>query len=150
MAMMRSLTEVNQFLPAVCDRRTDGTTNYWFDDRDAIEWWMNATISSEDYVLPNPSAAMTHAEKYSGLVSDDIADDVRTGVERIASAGHEVIVVNQTRPDLVLSVVKVMSPGLRHFWRRLGKGRLYSAPVSMNRRTSQLSEEELNPRSIFF
>ena len=111
---------------------------------------MNATISSESYVLPDPTAAKTRAEHYSGLVSDDIAADVRACVEKIALAGHEVLVLNQTRPDLELSVVKVMSPGLRHFWRRLGKGRLYSAPVSMKRRTSQLSEDELNPRSIFF
>jgi len=150
MAMMRSLTEVNQFLPAVCEKRPDGTTNYWIDDRDAVEFWMNATISSESYVLPDPTAAKTRAEHYSGLVSDDIAADVRACVEKIALAGHEVLVLNQTRPDLELSVVKVMSPGLRHFWRRLGKGRLYSAPVSMKRRTSQLSEDELNPRSIFF
>ena len=150
MAMMRSLTEVNQFLPAVCEKRPDGTTNYWLDDRDAIEWWMNATISNESYVLPDPNAAKIRAEHYSGLVSDDIAVDVRTCVEKIASAGHEVIVVDQTRPDLELSVVKVMSPGLRHFWRRLGEGRLFTAPVSMARRSSPLGEDELNPRSIFF
>ena len=71
-------------------------------------------------------------------------------VEKISSAGHEVIVVDQTRPDLELSVVKVMSPGLRHFWRRLGEGRLFTAPVSMARRSSPLGEDELNPRSIFF
>ena len=31
-AALRALTELNQFLPAVCERNPDGTTNYWMDD----------------------------------------------------------------------------------------------------------------------
>ncbi len=33
MALMRALTEVNQFLPAVAQRKPDGSTHYWMDDR---------------------------------------------------------------------------------------------------------------------
>ena len=150
MAAMRALTELNQFLPAVCERRADGTTNYWLDDPDAIEWWENPTVDSEPYVLPDLTVGAVDPKKYEGLSSDDIAQDVRTSVAAIAAAGHEVIVLDQTRPDLDLSVAKVMAPGLRHFWRRLGPGRLYSAPVTMGRRESPLSETDMNPRSVFF
>ena len=39
------------------------------------------------------------------------------------------LVLNQTRPDIGLPVVKVIIPGLRHFWSRFGAGRLYDVPV---------------------
>ena len=150
MAAMRALTELNQFLPAVCERRPDGTTNYWLDDPDAIEWWMNATVGTETYVLPDEHSDPIDIRRYDGLASDDLADDVRSCVASIAGAGHEVVVLDQTRPDLDLSVAKVMVPGLRHFWRRLGPGRLYDAPLRMGRRDTPLEEMEMNPRSVFF
>jgi ribosomal protein S12 methylthiotransferase accessory factor len=150
MAAMRALTELNQFLPAVCERSADGATNYWLDDPDAIEWWMNATVATETYVLPDENSPPVDIRRYDGLASDDLADDVRTCVESIARAGHEVIVLDQSRPDLDLSVAKVMVPGLRHFWRRLGPGRLYDAPLRMARRDTPLNETEMNPRSVFF
>lgn len=150
MAVMRSLTELNQFLPAVCETRPDGSTNYWMDDPDAVEWWTNATVESEPYVLPDQRSPMVDLSRYAGLSSDDLATDVRTCVDAIARAGHEVIVLDQTRPDIELSVAKVMAPGLRHFWRRLGEGRLYTAPVAMGRLAAPHAEADLNPRSVFF
>jgi len=150
MAAMRALTELNQFLPAVCERREDGSTNYWLDDPDAIEWWMNASVADEDYVLPGAGLPEVDLARYDGRVSEDLAADVRGCVDAIASAGHEVIVLDQTRPDLDLSVAKVMVPGLRHFWRRLGPGRLYEAPVKIGRLDRPIDEADLNPRSVFF
>jgi ribosomal protein S12 methylthiotransferase accessory factor len=65
-------------------------------------------------------------------------------------AGLEFIVLDQTQPDLDLSVVKVVVPGLRHFWRRLAPGRLYTVPVSLSWRDKPAGEDEMNPRSMFF
>jgi len=44
----------------------------------------------------------------------------------------------------------VMAPGMRHFWRRTGPGRLYDVPVRMGRRDVATAESELNPRNVFF
>ena len=57
----------------------------------------------------------------------------------------EMLVLDQTRPDIGLNVVKVVVPGLRHFWKRLGAGRLYDVPVQMGWLDKPLTEEELNP-----
>jgi oxazoline/thiazoline synthase len=41
-------------------------------------------------------------------------------------------------------------PGMRHFWRRLGAGRLYDVPVRLGWLDRPAREDELNPRSVFF
>ena len=64
--------------------------------------------------------------------------------------GLETLVLDQSRPDTGLAVVKVIVPGLRHFWPRFGPGRLYEVPLRMGWLKESLSEEQLNPRHIFF
>ena len=49
----------------------------------------------------------------------------------VEEKGLEMLVLDQTRPDIGLRVVKVIVPGIRHMWKRLGKGRLYDVPVNM-------------------
>ena len=61
----------------------------------------------------------------------------------------EVLVLDQTRPDFGLPVVKVIVPGLRHFWRRLGPGRLYDVPVALGRLDAPLGESALNTYAMF-
>lgn len=150
MAALRALSETNQFLPAVSDIRPDGTTRYWMDDRDSIGWWTTATLESEPYLLPDPDAPARRVEDFERIATDDIAEDVRRTVARLDAAGLELFVLDQTRPDIELSVVKMLAPGLRHFWRRLGPGRLYDVPVALGWLDRPTPEDELNPISIFF
>ncbi len=150
MAALRALSETNQFLPAVSDIRPDGTTHYWMDDRDSIDWWTTATLESEPYLVPDPAAPARRVEDFDLIATDDIAEDVRRTVARLDAAGLELFVLDQTRPDIELSVVKTLAPGLRHFWRRLGPGRLYDVPVRLGWLDRPTPEAELNPISIFF
>jgi ribosomal protein S12 methylthiotransferase accessory factor len=57
----------------------------------------------------------------------------------------ELLVLDQTRPDIGLPVVKVIVPGLRHFWPRLAPGRLYDVPVAMGWLSEPLRERDLCP-----
>jgi len=59
-----------------------------------------------------------------------------------------VLVLDQTRPDVGLSVVKVIVPGMRHFWARFGPGRLYDVPVMMGWVENPLTEDQLNPSHL--
>jgi ribosomal protein S12 methylthiotransferase accessory factor len=61
----------------------------------------------------------------------------------------ELLVLDQTRPDIGLPVVKVIVPGLRHFWARFAPGRLYDIPVELGWIPRRLSEAELNPVAMF-
>jgi len=150
LGVLRALTEMNQFLPAVVGRRPDGTTEYWEDDPDTLAWWQKANIADDPWLAPNPAQAPLTAASYSVGPSDDLAKDVMTCVERARRAGLDVLVLDQSRPDIDLRVVKVMAPGLRHFWRRLGPGRLYEVPFRMGWIPAPVAEADLNPTSVFF
>ncbi|MDI5973536.1 TOMM precursor leader peptide-binding protein [Streptomyces sp. SL13] len=149
-AVLRALTEVNQFLPAVINRTADGATDYWEDDPDTLAWLQQVTVAQEPWVVPAAHLPATSAGHYDGLFSGDLAEDIRNGVGRADRAGLEVIVLDQSLPDLELKVAKVMVPGLRHFWRRLGPGRLFTVPVDLGWVSAPTAENRLNPRSVFF
>jgi ribosomal protein S12 methylthiotransferase accessory factor len=59
--------------------------------------------------------------------------------------GLDFLVLDQTRPDIEVPVVRVIVPGLRHFYRRFAPGRLYDVPVKLGLRERPLSEGDLNP-----
>jgi hypothetical protein len=49
----------------------------------------------------------------------------------------------------VLGYLKVIVPGLRHFWARFAPGRLYDVPVRLGWLPQPLAEEQLNPIPMF-
>src|SRR5262249_6818107 len=58
-AVLRALTEVNQFLPAVINRKADGSTDYWEDDPDTLTWLQEVTVEQEPWVRPSDSLPAT-------------------------------------------------------------------------------------------
>jgi ribosomal protein S12 methylthiotransferase accessory factor len=82
------------------------------------------------------------------MPSDDLKTDVLACVEILRRRGLEVIVVDQTREEVGLPVVKVVVPGLRHFRPRFAPGRLYEVPSRLGWVERPLREETLNPAHI--
>ena len=79
---------------------------------------------------------------------DDLGACVERCVAIAADLGLETLVLDQTRADIGLPVVKVIVPGLRHFTARLGPGRLYDVPVTLGRKPRPSDENDLNPSHI--
>jgi len=148
--ILRSLTEVNQMLPAVLCQNPDGTTRYNFSDDLAMKWWQTATLENQPYLLPSDQLAPKTAADYPIMASDDLFTDVMKCIEIVTSQGLEMLVLEQTQPDIGLNVMKVIVPGMRSFWKRWGPGRLYDVPVKLGWLPAPLKEEELNPFPIFF
>ncbi len=149
-AITRALTEANQVLPVVLSMNDDSSANYSCGDGLAQSWWQNATIKNQPYLLPDHNVAPKTLKDYPQLGSNDLRDDIITCVDIARDRGLETLVLDQTRPDIGLNVVKVVVPGLRHFWKRWGKGRLYDLPVQMGQLSRSRQESELNPYPIFF
>jgi ribosomal protein S12 methylthiotransferase accessory factor len=149
-ALLRAITEVNQFLPSVTQQNPDGSTRYLFGDELARRWWTTATLKDNRHLLPHPDLPHARSADFEDLSSDDLRDDVHTCARLIQEHGLEMLVLDQTRPDIGLATVKVVVPQLCHFWRRLGPRRLYEVPMRMGWLQRPLRAEELNPNTIFF
>jgi ribosomal protein S12 methylthiotransferase accessory factor len=145
LAIQRALTEVNQLVPAVLSADVDGNTQYLSYDPLAIEWWKTATLENQPYLIPDERIAPKGCSDYPQFWNDDLLEDVMS-CKRIAQKhGMEMLVLDQTRADIGLKVVKVIVPGMRHFWKRLGSGRLYDVPVQLGWLKEPLQEHQLNP-----
>ena len=147
-ALQRALAEVNQLLPAVVEADS-ADAGYGCDDAEARDWWQRATVANQPYLVPAPGRPARRPGDYRYRPTTDLRDDVRTIERLVAGAGMELLVLDQTRPDIGLPVLKVMVPGLRHFWARFAPGRLYDVPVTLGRLAAPTAYEDLNPIPIF-
>lgn len=145
-AALRAISEVTQFYPAVAPNDVDGRP-YDYDDAESQDWWRGATLETHAYLVPDPSAAPAPAVQVRG--TPDIGDAVRQVQARFEDRGLEMLVLDQTRPDVGLPTVKVIAPGIRHFWARYAPGRLYDVPVELGWRETALAESDLNPTVMF-
>lgn len=149
-ALLRALTELNQLLPAVSQSNPDGSPKYFVNDQDTLDWLTQATLEHQTYLAPDERLPVKTAADYTRLDSNDLRQDVETCVAIARQAGLETLVLDQTMPDIGMRVCRVIVPGLRHFWRRLGPGRLYDVPVKSGWLDSPTAEVAMNPYSIFF
>ncbi|MEN3586233.1 YcaO-like family protein [Streptomyces sp. ZYX-F-203] len=91
---------------------------------------------------------MRTPESYGYVPRADLRDDPERLVGPARTHGREVPVPDRTRPDLARPVVKVVVPGLRHFWARFAPGWLSEAPVRLGRRSAPARHEDLNPTPL--
>jgi len=134
-------------MPAVLEEGRSG--DGWDGDPDASLWFRHATLDNQPYLAPDSSAPRRGPAAFGYRPTDDLAADVRTIQDRLAELGMELLVLDQTRPDIGMPVVKVIVPGMRHFWARFGPGRLYDVPVRLGRLSLPTPYEELNPIPLF-
>jgi ribosomal protein S12 methylthiotransferase accessory factor len=147
-ALLRALTELNQLMPAVVQAGPDG--RYGCDgDPDAAHWLRYASVANQPYLVPDAAVRPRRPADYGYLPCPDLAGDIGSIRGRLEALGMEMLVLDQTRPDIGLPVVKVVVPGLRHFWARLGPGRLYDVPVRLGRLAEPTPYDQLNPIPLF-
>ncbi|HEY9472972.1 MAG TPA: YcaO-like family protein, partial [Mycobacteriales bacterium] len=148
LAVRAALMEMDQPIPLVGGRDDHGATRYATRDPAALRWFQTATCRSEPWLRPRagPPTVLPGALVDPTVPAWQVLDFY---VEDLRRAGIEVVVVDQTRPDIDLHVVRVLAPGMRHFWRRTAPGRLFDVPVSLGWRPSPTQEQNLNPWSVF-
>ncbi|WP_326821733.1 TOMM precursor leader peptide-binding protein [Streptosporangium sp. NBC_01756] len=147
-AARRALTELGQLLPAVAGVKADGT-GYGVADPHLLDWWQSATTAAHTYLLPDPLQSSRRRSDYQYVPRADLRDDIDHIRSVVSRMGSELLILDQTRPDIGMPVVKVIVPGLRHFWARFAEGRLYDVPVRLGRLEKATLYDELNPIPLF-
>ena len=130
LALSRALSEMNQSL-------------------DIEEPVLNVK-GDEPYLLPRPGSIKRTFNDFENPATNDLKEDILICKKIVEEKGLEMLVMNQTRPEIDLCVARVVVPGLRHFWARFDSGRLYDVPLQLNLLSKKLREEELNPVPITF
>lgn len=120
-ALTRALSEIQQVLGRTPSRRR------------------GQSIADHPYIMPCGDAEWNGRQESAGLLAD-----LEFCIARLAARGLEVLVVDLSRPDLAFPAVRVVAPGLRHWWARLAPGRLYDVPVELGWIPKRLAESELN------
>lgn len=133
LAVQRALTELHQVFDP--EHRHDPL-------------FVQSEIGDDRFLRPAPDLAPCTAASHANQRCDDLREDIALCMQRLRRAGLDVIVADYSRPDVALTTVKVMVPGLRHFWPRFAPGRLYDVPVALGWRSSPYTEGELNPMPL--
>jgi ribosomal protein S12 methylthiotransferase accessory factor YcaO len=136
-ALLRALTELNQFLALGLMGRGTG-------EKPSLDGSNPLRLQDHPYLTPSGSP-QTQPESDSKFGHLGTREQVTACVSLAKRAGLDFLVLDQTRPDIEAPVVRVIVPGLRHFYRRFAPGRLYDAPVKLGWRDRPLTENELNP-----
>lgn len=137
-ALLRALTELNQFLSI-------GLMGGGTGEKPSLDGSTPLHLQEHPFLTPSgsPTTQPDPGLKFGPL--DNARDQVVACVDIAKRAGLDFLVLDQTRPDVEVPVVRVIVPGLRHFYRRFAPGRLYDVPVKLGLRDRPLSEGELTP-----
>ena len=146
-ALQRAFAEMNQML-AMAHTGEGGELS--LEDGETLEWLRHATVANQPYMAADPDRPFKRFGDYPMQHSGEFLQDIDHCRSIVEAQGMEMLVLDQTRADVGMPVVKVVVPGLRHFWPRYAPGRLYEVPVKMGWLEKPLREEELNPIAIFF
>ncbi len=147
-ALQRAFAEMNQMLGIADYAGQDGEQP--LEDHETLTWLREATLANQPYMAPDPAQPLRRFTDHPKQHSGDFLQDIASCRQIIEARGMELLVLDQTRADVGMTVVKVVVPGLRHFWARFAPGRLYDVPVRMGWLKEPLQEEDLNPIPMFF
>lgn len=121
-----------------------------FDDHGRLYSSVPDLIPKLEFVKQPPTVS---AEKLSNLSTGTIVGDIEVCLEKLATKGFDVLVVDLTTRDVAevgFRVVRVLIPKLQplhgnHQFRFLGGKRLYEAPRILGYTAQDTAEEELYP-----
>jgi bacteriocin biosynthesis cyclodehydratase domain-containing protein len=133
-AAQRALTEMYQ-LVAIKDRVSGP---FDFD-----------SMANRPFMFPKRKTQPKTVDDYDFVYSANIKDGIDYVVEQVEQVGLDVCVVNYTRADIPVSTVKVIVPGLAHFWPQFANKRLYQVPVELGWLSHCLEEEYFNGQALY-
>jgi oxazoline/thiazoline synthase len=136
-AMLRTLTELNQFMAI-------GLMGGGTGEKPSLDGTTPLHLQDHPFLTP-ASTQVVQTDGGLKVPLHDTREQVEACVEIARRAGLDFLVLDQTRPDVEVPVVRVIVPGLRHFYRRFAPGRLYDVPVKLGLRDGPMPEHELTP-----
>lgn len=146
-AAERALTELNQILLFDHAKAQEGAKEEGMGDM--VSWIETATLEDEPF-LAGDGAPPVHVDDMAHVDAGSIDDAVAVARDRFAAQDMEMMVLDYSRREIPLSTVKVVVPGMRHFWSRRGPGRINDVPAKLGWLPAPSTEDELHPTDFPF
>ena len=108
---------------------------------DRQQWLERSSLDRHAYLVPAGGVAIPETRRMGTREALAVCS---AALER---GGIEAYVIDLTRPELAIPVVRVVAPGLRHYGPRFAPGRLYEVPASLGWTQAPLREDQLNPEA---
>jgi len=137
-AVLRTLTELNQFLSI-------GLMGGGTGEKSSLDGYTPLRLRDHPFLTPSGNPTVQPGFGAKAVPLGNTREQVDACVDIARSADLDFLVLNQTRPDIEVPVVRVIVPGLRHFYLRFAPGRLYDVPVKLGLLDRPLPEHELTP-----
>ncbi len=146
-AVLRAVCEMNQCLTWV-PHPDKPSSRYVVDDPMCLRWWKHGKLAEHPYLAPAADKRPRRKADYTVVRHEDLKEDVEYCRALVEARGMEFLALDQSRPDVGMPVVRVIVPGLRHFWERFAPGRLFDVPVEMEWKKYATRERNLNPEPV--
>jgi bacteriocin biosynthesis cyclodehydratase domain-containing protein len=137
-ALLRALTELNQFLSI-------GLMGGGTGEKSSLDGYTPLRLRDHPFLTPSGNRMVQPDSGSKVAPLGNTREQVDACVDIAKRADLDFLVLNQTRPDIEVPVVRVIVPGLRHFYLRFAPGRLYDVPVKLGLLDRPLPESELTP-----
>jgi len=141
----RAISELNQIMIRANTPNNIDLASISPIERDLVKWSISETIENHPHLISKGICSPTILHQESG----DFLHDINLCLKIFKRLGLEVLLFNLTNPSIQFHTARVIIPGLRHFWSRLGPGRLYDTPVHLGWLSKPLSESTMNPTPYF-
>jgi oxazoline/thiazoline synthase len=132
-AAEHAFSEMNQFLPV---------------GEDAPRAAFVGEIRAGKWLRPGTGPGPRKLAQHAGHGSGNALRDLQACVKILKSHRLEAFVLDQTRRETGVAVVRTIVPGLRPFWARFAPGRIYNVPVELGWPRRENAEREMNPAHL--
>ncbi|NQZ10866.1 MAG: YcaO-like family protein, partial [Algicola sp.] len=100
-----------------------------------------------DYLFASTGGTQRFSD-FQSPKNTDIKADIEYCVTQAVRLKLDPLVLNYSRPDMLLKTAKVIIPGSCHIFPYLAAARLYTVPVSMGWLAEAKTEAQLNPQAL--
>ena len=145
-AILRAINELNQTMTRANIPKDFEIKNVPPIEKDFIKWILSEEIENHFFIKPS---TFIHLNRSTHCQSNNFIDDINVYLDIFKNKNLEVLFLDMSQPNIYFHSVKIIIPGLRHFWSRLAPGRLYDVPVSLHWLESPKSEQKMNQTPYF-
>lgn len=150
-SISRAITEMYQMLVGIkryeSIKENTGIGNGGI-DKLVCDWLKTETINNHSHLTSEKTSSSIKSVNNDRF--EYIEEELEYILNQFDDKGFSVYGINMTSETIGFPVVKMFVPGMRHFWPRLGEGRIYQVPVKLGYLSEPNKEEKLNTMGFFF